>query len=217
MVRLMNLTELCESPIAQRNEQWESNFLAALPHSYLSIVNESPQNSFDGWPYLFVQPGLEGKDEPTTRVLDWLVQKGVGLLISPEKSAPDYVLTYGQVWNFKETGRFISPLEEAAPTGAFELSPGAKILAGPPHEKYLPLYVRSILREFLAAQGVVFPRILVLSTDQKNFDLCFSIESLGNPPKEEHQGIAEALSWFLPTHYSVVLISEEGLPAFVAM
>ena len=213
----MNLIELCETPIPQRDDQWEQSFLGALPHSYLSIVNETPQNSFDGWPYLYVSPSEEKQNEPAARVLDWVLSKGVGLLISPEKSAPDYVLTYGQLWNFKETGRFVTPQEDAAPTGTFELAPGAKILAGPPHEKYLPNYARSILREFLTAQGVLFPRILVISTDQKNFDLCFSLESLGNPPAAEHQGIGEALSWFLPTHYSIALISEQGLPDFVPL
>jgi hypothetical protein len=40
---------------------------------------------------------------------------------------------------------------------------------------------------------------------------------LGNPPTKEHQGIAEAISWFLPPHYSIVLISETGLPPFAAL
>jgi hypothetical protein len=40
---------------------------------------------------------------------------------------------------------------------------------------------------------------------------------LGNPPEREHEGIAEAIAWFLPNHYSVVLISEKGLPTFSAL
>jgi hypothetical protein len=61
------------------------------------------------------------------------------------------------------------------------------------------------------------PRILVMSTDRKHYDLAFSLESLGNPPTKEHQGIAEAITWFLPPHYSVVLVSEKDLPEFIAL
>jgi hypothetical protein len=56
-----------------------------------------------------------------------------------------------------------------------------------------------------------------VSIDQKNYDLCFSLESFGNPPETEHKGLAEALSWFLPAHYSIALISEKLLPGFEAL
>jgi hypothetical protein len=78
----------------------------------------------------------------------------------------------------------------------------------------LPQYVRNILKQFFMDQNVMRPRILVMSTDRKNYDLAFSLESLGNPPVKEHQGVAEAISWFLPPHYSIVLVSEIGLPEF---
>ncbi|HWU44373.1 MAG TPA: hypothetical protein VN132_13070, partial [Bdellovibrio sp.] len=65
--------------------------------------------------------------------------------------------------------------------------------------------------------AVLRPRILVMSTDRKHYDLAFSLESLGNPPQKEHAGIAEAIGWFLPPHYSIVLVSEKGLPEFVEL
>ena len=34
---------------------------------------------------------------------------------------------------------------------------------------------------------------------------------------EEHAGVAEAIAWFLPPHYSVVLVSETGLPDFISI
>jgi hypothetical protein len=37
---------------------------------------------------------------------------------------------------------------------------------------------------------------------------------MGLSPEVEHQGILEALAWFLPPHYSVALVSEKGFPAF---
>src|SRR5690606_19086342 len=128
--------------------------------------------------------------------------------------APDFVLTYGMIWNFRETGRFVDESTGDVIPGRTEFLQGTKVLAGPPSDKYLPPYVRAIMREFFKQQGKAEVKILVLSEDQKHYDLCFSLESLGSPPRHEHHGILEAISWFLPAHHSLVLASEAGLPQF---
>ena len=74
--------------------------------------------------------------------------------------------------------------------------------------------MRKILRDFFRDQGLLAVKILMMSQDGKNFDLAISLESLGNPPEKEHQGIAEAISWFLPPHYSLLIVSEKGLPSY---
>ncbi|MEQ1665166.1 MAG: hypothetical protein ABL927_07315, partial [Bdellovibrionales bacterium] len=79
---------------------------------------------------------------------------------------------------------------------------------------FLPQYVRKILRTFFLDNGIKEMKILLLITEDKNFDLCFSLESAGSPPENEHMDFLEAVSWFLPAHYSLRLVSEEGLPKF---
>jgi hypothetical protein len=209
----MNLDEICQVPVPQRGEAWEKEFFRALVHGKIEVIDGTPKNDFDGWPYLYVRASEQG--DPAPQVLDWLSTRGIGLLLNPEKSAPDYVINYGMIWNQKETGQFLTPTLQSTIEGSITLESGQPILAGPPHEKYLPTYVRNILREFLQAQSILMPKVLVMSTDRINYDLCFSVESLGNPPKAEHMGIAEAIAWFLPPHYAVALISEKGLPPFI--
>ncbi len=197
-----------------RDEKWETQFLNELPHTNIQIVAPQPQPGPDGWPYLLAKTG-SGATEPATKVLQWLSTRGIGLVINPESEYPDYILTYGMVWNFKETGKFIGETSRQDPiAGAAEIK-AKKLLAGPPHPQYLPDYVRKVLRDFWRDQGVMRPQILVISEDKKHFDLAFSIESLGSPPEPEHLGIAQAISWFLPPHYSVLLISKKGLPDFI--
>ncbi|MGZ3771763.1 MAG: hypothetical protein ACXVCA_14500, partial [Bdellovibrio sp.] len=176
------------------------------------LLHDAPQKGPDGWPYLLVETSADAT-EPANKVMQWLALKGVGLVVNPLKGYPDYVFTYGMLWHFKETGLFYRPAAEA-PVGTMEIAEGGKLHAGAPAPHYLPQYVRNILKEFFRDQGVHNPRILVMSSDRKHYDLAFSLESLGNPAVKEHQGIAEAISWFLPPHYSVVLVSEKGLPPF---
>jgi hypothetical protein len=60
-------------------------------------------------------------------------------------------------------------------------------------------------------------RVLVMGPNQQQFDFCFSMESLGAPPAQEHRGILEAIAWFLPAHYSLMLVSEKDLPKFESL
>ncbi|KYG70684.1 hypothetical protein [Bdellovibrio bacteriovorus] len=208
----MSLLELVNVPDEQRDHKWEIDFFMAITQGNVKLLHEAPQKGPDGWPYLLVETG-EDATENANKVMQWSAMKGVGIAVNPRKNYPDYVFTYGMLWNFKETGLFYQSADESV-VGTVEMPTGQKLHAGPPSPQYLPQYVRNILKEFFRDQAVLRPRILVMSTDRKHYDLAFSLESLGNPPTKEHQGIAEAISWFLPPHYSVVLVSEIGLPPF---
>jgi hypothetical protein len=207
----MSWQQLIKVESELRDELWEDRFLTALTECRLNILSADPQTGPDGWPYLFVEISEDG--EPAQKVLHWLATRGIGLAVNPDQEYPDFILSWGMIWYFRETGRFFRRDVDSL-AGRVELSLAQIAHAGTPSPQFLPDYVRSILREFFRDQGVLNPRILVLSQDRANYELAFSLESLGNPPESEHEGIAEAVSWFLPPHYSLLLISEQGLPPF---
>jgi hypothetical protein len=194
----------------------EIDIFKTLPQARVQILNETPVNGPDGWPYLMVKIDEKG-DEPLAQVLGWLSSRGIGLVVNPEKEMPDAVLTYGMIWNFRQSGAFFSEATDTRASGEYTLTEGQELHAGAPSEEYLPKYAREILKTFLKDNGVTAPKVLVMSPDRQNYDLCFSLESLGSPPANEHPGVLEALSWFLPAHYSLVIASEAGLPAFFAL
>lgn len=203
--------------VEARDEAWEKGFLKALSEAQVRVVNPEPQAGPDHWPYLSVQTG-EGADDSIRNVLNWLSTRGIGLVLNAHKASPDYVLTYGMIWNFRERGEFLTTVDaDHSRTGRFDIKHGQEVLAGSPSEAYLPKYARTVIKQFLMDQGIFAPKILMVSLDKKNYDLCFSIESLKSPPAHEHANIAEALSWFLPAHYSVSLVSEKTIPGFVAI
>ena len=211
----MNLSELCSVKDSLRDRNWENNFLHQLSLSKLNLLVADPQTGPDGWPYLFAEVG-ESADESSQKILHWLSEKGIGLAINPNKTMPDYILTYGMIWSFRETGYFFKTVEKLESAfkanGEFEQQ---KVLDhGDASEAFLPKYARKILKDFFRDQGLLQPKILLLSYDKKNYEIVFSLESLGMPPQAEHAGIAEAISWFLPPHYEIVLASEKKLPAF---
>ncbi|MCK6597191.1 MAG: hypothetical protein L6Q37_02405 [Bdellovibrionaceae bacterium] len=204
----------------KRDVSWENNFFNLLTASHVNILSADPQIGPDNWPYLMAEwneksdKTMEPDKEETQKVIQWLSDKGIGLVINPMKEYPDYVFTYGMIWSFKETG-FFYRTDTVSSTESLPSDGTTQFYYGPPSQQYLPDYVRKVLREFFRDQGLMNVKLLMLSSDNKEFDLAFSLESLGNPPKEEHEGIAEAISWFLPPHYPILLIGEKNLPTFI--
>lgn len=200
--------EIFNTPVDDRDESWEAEFFSEFPKCQLEFLSESPIDGPDGMPYLAVRVVDSG--EPCEKVLDWLGEKGVGLAVNPDKEAPDYVFSYGMIWNYLLNGEFVTNTEDSfSGERDLEVTPGQEMMAGTPSESYWPPHVRSLFREFLSQQGVHKGRVVMLSQDGKNYDLCFSLESLGSPPQEEWQGVLEAFSWFFPMHYSFSILSED--------
>jgi hypothetical protein len=211
------LLALTETPEADRSPDWEMRFFQALTSSSLELLTPDPQQGPDGWPYILARTSVTAT-EPAQKIIQWASLKGIGLVINPQKDYPDYVFSYGMLWSFKETGYFFRPVADEknndVKDGTVEFNPASIQHAGTPTPQYLPDYARKILREFFRDQGVLAPKILLISQDRVNYELAISLESLGNPPSNEHAGVAEAIGWFLPPHYSLILVSAEGLPEF---
>jgi hypothetical protein len=204
------MKQLLNTPVDDRDEAWEAQFFAELPSVHFEFLSDSPIEGPDGFPYLAVK--IVDQGEPSDKVLDWLGEKGVGLAVNPDQEAPDYVFSYGMIWNYLLNGEFLTPSDDDFSGGRdLEFEPGEEMMAGTPSESYWPHHVRALFKEFLQQQGIHKPRVVMLSQNGKTYDLCFSLESLGDPPQEEWQGILEGFSWFFPMHYSFSIISESAI------
>lgn len=205
-----------------RDQAWEEKFFKLFSSSKLKIIAADPQQGPDGWPYLMTELSLENPTpsesvDSAQKILHWLSTRGIGLVVNPQRTPyPDFIFSYGMIWSFRETGYF-NKYPTLNETTELLIENPHKAHYGEPSLEFLPLYVRKVLKDFFLDQSVFHPKVLMISADGKNFDLCFSLESLGSPKPEEHQGILEALSWFLPPHYSLALISEKNLPAFLGL
>ena len=192
-----------------RDQIWQEKFLKLLPSSYVTILSSEPQQGPDGMPYFLVRIE-ENSKEPLIKLLNWLAEKGIGLVIHPEKAYPDYIFTYGMIWYFKETHLFLSPHKKEAPSNK-------EVVVGQPSKEFLPLYVRRILKQFFLDQGLYDPRWVMVGPDQHNMDICFCLESLGNPPASEYEGILKAISWFLPQHYCLAVSQKNAQLPFCSL
>jgi len=211
-----------------RDLKWELSFLQILPQVTCRLLSQDPQVGPDNWPYMLIDLDTQAADavtEPVGRLLEWLSTRGIGLVVNPQKDYPDYVLTYGMIWSYQLRGKFLdlsaggsnSAGEDTKPAVATKYELGSQVIRGQPTKEALPDSVRKILKEFFRDQGVHQPKIMGLSPDGKSFELAVSLESIGNPKESEYQGVAEAISWFLPPDYPVVLMSEKESQDFMEL
>jgi hypothetical protein len=186
------------------------DFLSHPQNQKVKLLTEDPQTGPEGFPYMMLS--TEGSAaEPFLNLVKWGADRGIGLVINPQKDTPDLVLTYGMLWNYVERGEFFTetPMQSS---GEIQLTPNGQLFAGVPSESYWPAARRKIFKEFLIQQGVMQPKVLMLSeVFEGPMDLTFSLESLGNPQKAEWTGILEAFSWFFPRHYSLSIVSEKNI------
>jgi hypothetical protein len=212
----MDFETLIQLPESKRGKQWEQDFLNAFPLRSVQVVQEEPVLGPDSWPYLSVR--TDQGQEPVSRVLSWLREQGVGLVVNAHKMAPDYVFTYGMVWYFLESRRFVESTGSPRTSGALDWS-GKAMLFGAPTPQFLPTDVRALVREFLQQQGFPAPKILV-ATEKDNFqntDLIVSLDSLPGLIESKRSLVAADIQWFLPHHYSLVLAHEAELNGWVPL
>ncbi|MEQ1877001.1 MAG: hypothetical protein ABL958_10175, partial [Bdellovibrionia bacterium] len=194
----MNPLELINVPEEKRDQKWELEFLSQISTQNLRLIFPDVKQGPDGCPYLYAELTQAGS-EPFVKIADWLSTRGVGLVVNPHKDIPDYIFTYGMLWYYRESGKFIGA-PKGEDNGRLILEQGTAVLAGPPSDEFYPPYARGILRDFFKAQKIEGVKILVISKDRLHYDICVSLESLGDPPESEHEGIAELVGWFLPPH-----------------
>ncbi len=205
-----------------RHQAWDDKFFKLFSDSNLKMNSPDPQEGPDGWPYLMTElasstTSTSDSQDSTQKILHWLSTRGIGLVLNPLRTPyPDFVFSYGMIWSFRETGFFIK-YEDRDESKLLSIDNVDQAQFGVPTEAYFPTYARKILKAFLLDQSVFEPKILMVTTDEKNYDLCFSLESLGSPKLQEHDGILEAIAWFLPPHYSLAIISEDNLPSFIPL
>ena len=214
--------------LSKSPQRWADSW----PYIMVSTETEGKEN-------ISSADALAGTHVEISTLLYWLKGRGIGLCVNPQKNPPDYLFNYGMLWHYQYRGTFLNRegdqavqteksmqggkmnqaeqvTEQAVQNGQKEVAftSGEKIYVASPFPHYFPEEPQKVIRSFLQDQGVSQPKVLLMSRDKVSYDLAFSLDSLGFPPAEEHRGIAEALAWFFPLHYSLLLIEEKGLPPF---
>jgi hypothetical protein len=190
------LATLFAVPREERHDTWREAFFVAVPDASLAAGDPQVAYGPDGYPYFQLRMPEPGPFETfcVTHVLDACLTNGFGVVVHGGGPEPEWVFTYGDLWSFRETGRFIVSMGESV-----TLTEERKALVGAPNESMLPPYARAVLRRALEAQGAAAPGVLLVRTPGFDPEWSFAFRPLPD---------LRRLLWYVPRHVGVTDVAD---------
>lgn len=210
--------KLVQTPQQERTELWNDLFLDNLAGASFRCGDPQVITGPDGYPYfqLFLpEPGVEFQCFVIEHMTGaFLLENGLGVVIQPSATGADWVLTYGDIVNYHLNKEFYTAGHSFATHKENEvLEQEEKVMVAHPSEALLPQYTRSILREYLKANGVETPKVLLmmrtLPDGKVTQDIVFNITEHHFENREQYEALMGSLRWFMPLHYSYVGMDEQ--------
>ncbi len=209
------LVKHLSQPPSLRNEEWHHKAFELMVDANVTIENDDPKAGPDGMPYMLASIKIDSK-EPCQKLCRWLYEKGIGLVVNPQKQDPDFVFSYGMIWSFLATNSFLPKTAASEEEKKdIEVTPGQQYYFGDLTDDIIPKTPRDLIKEFFKQSKIITPQVKLMSADQQSFDICFSRESLNGLTEKEEANLMEKLYWFMPRHYSLAIVTAKGLPEFL--
>ncbi|MDR1888710.1 MAG: hypothetical protein LBQ81_04940 [Zoogloeaceae bacterium] len=188
-----------------------------------SFCCEAPQviEGPDSFPY--VRLTLPESNKPFTcyviehMIPQFILQKGLGIVINPDKERPDWVFSHGDLVNYHVYGAFDArdARFDAGIPEVLTLKEENRIQTGEPSLQLLPLETRQVLRHFFERAGIP-AKVLLMSraSDEKTgekggLSLVFPFTPNSFNNQEEYEHCVQSIGWYLPHHYSVIGMAED--------
>ena len=202
------LNELFAVAKDARDDQWQQQVIRNLAEASFRCGDPQLLTGPGGFPYftLFIPE----ENQPFTcyvlshMVDDFLFERGWGVVINLHGNQPDWLLTYGDVVNYKINKEFYSApqVPDLPPSGILEKE--EQVLVGQPSDLLLPPQVRDAMRQYLEHHGHKDVKIVLLSRQTPHGpvqQLIFNLTPDRFDSEEAYQAFTQSLGWFMPHHY----------------
>lgn len=212
------IQELFQVPHENRNDNWTNQFLSHVTTASFRCSDLQVISGPDGFPYfqlLMPESGTSFQCYVVDNMVDdFLLEKGLGIVINPNAGNPDWVFSYGAILSYKLYGdfytnagiRFSMDIQDETIHGDED------VMVAQPSEVILPIYTRRILKQFLVENGIQNPKIfLMMRGEDQNIthDLVFNITPNSFENEEHYRAVMQNIAWFLPSQYSFVGLDEK--------
>lgn len=199
------LRELFLVPENKRNEKWLKKFYRCVGYAALMRQSAQPFVGPDGYAYMALQIPKECQDYEYCSIeslLDECLSLGTGLVIGlPSDVEPQWIFSYGDLWNFKRSGKFkLAGTKEAKVRGPIFskiFKRDFQVTIGAPSPELLPDFARTTLRKLSAGRLKVF--VLHASTQDPLLMLNLYPKDFAN--FGDFATAVERVRWVFPDHY----------------
>jgi len=215
------LNELFKIPQENRSESWKAKFLEHVADASFMCGDPQIIDGPDGFPYfqLFIPESNEKFECFVIRNLisDFILEKGIGIVISPNKINPDWVFTYGDLINFEIKKEFYIKKNKIQLPKNEIIKEEEEVLVGQPTELILPKQSRNYIREYLQKIGIKEPKVLLINRKIKTEiyqELVFNLVPVTFENNTLYEEALKVIYWYLPNNISFCSINENQLTKY---
>lgn len=190
---------LLEVPRGLRDPSWTRQFLAHVADASFCGGDPEVIAGPDRLPLFVLRSAAAASSVPCYVIHhlqeDFLLRRGMGLVINPSGQDADWAFTYGDILHFHLHGRFYPQPDPALAAPRLDPTPAAR----------LPEPARAVLRGFLQGLGVAAPRVLFAAYDHAgpdSLELVFDFAPGEFRNMDDFRYAMNHISWFLPRNYS---------------
>ena len=207
------LHKLSQVPHKDRDQKWNNDFISNL--SEASFMCSDPQVVMgpDGFPYF--QLNFPTPNEPfecyvvKNMIDDYLLKDWIGIVVNLSDGNPDWLLTNGDLVNFKLNSEFYTEPTFKKPAKSETLKKDTKALVSEPSESFLPTHTRNHIKKQLSEIGITKVKIFLMFRPDENVqELIFNLSPKQFDSTESFNNIMKLISWYLPSHYSICGMEE---------
>lgn len=216
------IAQLLHTPYEARDEQWQESFLSNVVTASFRCGDPQIITGPDGMPYfqLFIpEPNKAFQCFVINHMKDdFLLDNGFGVVINPNGQQADWVFSHGDIVNLSLNNTFYTSDDDrfSKTSGNETIKEEEEVMTGQPAENLLPKRTRKIIADYLNANGVAQPKIMLMmrknphdgSTTQ---DIVFNLTPKQFPNEDTYRAIMHTLRWYLPRHYSYVGMEEQNM------
>src|SRR5690606_2662464 len=210
------LTNLFEVAKEKRDAEWNHEFLTHVAEASFACGNPQIIQGPDGFTYFQLETPMPNKPfqcyVSSHMIPDFILERGIGIVINANTGQPDWVFSYGSLVNFASRGEFYTTGTSLQLPKEETIGEHEDVLIGRPSEAFLPAAARTILRQFIEQQGIRDVKVALMSRKYGDEVLQELVTNL--TPHKTGENLYEALQshlqWFLPAHYSMVAMDEAG-------
>ncbi|MGB4811497.1 MAG: hypothetical protein WBP13_03315 [Methylophilaceae bacterium] len=227
--KTQRIGQLVQTPHTERDDAWQQAFLENALQASFRCGDPQIITGPDGFPYF--QLFLPEPNQPFQCFViehmkdDFLLSSGYGVVINPTQAQPDWVFSYGDIVNLHINQAFYTTGKTLFSKNAQQdevIKENEEVLTGQPAESILPAATRQVLSQFLKAQGVVEPKVLLMQrsnpqTKEMTQDIVLNTTPENFESEEKYRAVMQSIRWFLPNHYSYAGMSEKTLSNFMPL
>ncbi len=211
------MVDLFAIPLEHRDPQWKQFFLDNVSTASFACDDPQVMTGPDGFPYFILRTPEPMKSFTSYCIQnmkdDFLLHNGWGIVLNPVGEKADWVFTYGDILNYHINNVFYTTIENSDLKGSAEVQINEEIFIAQPSEHYLPTGTRNLIRGFMKKNGIRKPKVMMITRSKDGHviqELAFNIFKEDYPTAEKLNTILGPISWLLPIHYIIVVMSEKA-------